>query len=41
MDFHRELMEHNTSELLKNISDIIYTGHTGSNVNDLVVILVS
>ena len=40
MDFHRELMEHNTSELLKNIGDIIYTGHTGSNVNDLVVILV-
>lgn len=41
MDFHRELMEHNTSEVLKRINDIIYTGHTGSNVNDLVVILVS
>ncbi len=40
IDFHKELMEHNTSELLKSISDIIYTGHTGSNVNDLVVILV-
>ncbi|MBT4262651.1 MAG: DUF4147 domain-containing protein [Deltaproteobacteria bacterium] len=40
IDFHRELMEHNTSELLKKTSDIIYTGHTGSNVNDLVVILV-
>jgi len=39
-DFHKELMEHNTSELLKNIGDIIYTGHTGSNVNDLVVIIV-
>jgi len=41
IDFHKELMDHNTSQLLKNISDIIYTGHTGSNVNDLVVILVS
>jgi glycerate 2-kinase len=40
IDFHKELMEHNTSELLKSIGDIIYTGHTGSNVNDLVVILV-
>jgi len=41
IDFHRELMEHNSSELLNHISDIIYTGHTGSNVNDLVVILAS
>jgi len=40
LDFHKELMEHNSTELLKNIGDIIYTGHTGSNVNDLVVCLV-
>jgi glycerate 2-kinase len=40
LDIHRELMEHNCTELLKQIGDIIYTGHTGSNVNDLVVCLV-
>jgi len=40
IDFHKELLEHNSTELLKRISDIIYTGHTGSNVNDLVVCLV-
>ena len=37
MDFYRELMEHNSTELLKQTGDIIYTGHTGSNVNDLIV----
>lgn len=40
LDFHRELMEHNSTELLKQVGDIVYTGHTGSNVNDLVVCLV-
>ncbi|MCG8637891.1 MAG: DUF4147 domain-containing protein [Desulfobacterales bacterium] len=40
LDFHRELMEHNSTELLKQTGDIVYTGHTGSNVNDLVVCLV-
>lgn len=40
IDFHKELMVHNSTELLKQIGDIIYTGHTGSNVNDLVVCLV-
>jgi glycerate 2-kinase len=40
IDFHKELMEHNSTELLKQVRDIIYTGHTGSNVNDLVVCLV-
>lgn len=40
LDFHRELMTHNSTELLKQTGDIVYTGHTGSNVNDLVVCLV-
>ena len=40
LDFHRELMEHNSTELLKQVGDIVYTGHTGSNVNDLMVCLV-
>ncbi|RTZ96013.1 MAG: glycerate kinase [Deltaproteobacteria bacterium] len=40
LDFHKELMEHNSTELLKQIGDIVYTGHTGSNVNDIVVCLV-
>lgn len=40
IDFHKELMDHNSTELLKRIGDIINTGHTGSNVNDLVVCLI-
>ncbi len=40
IDFHKELMAHNSTELLKCVGDIIYTGHTGSNVNDIVICLV-
>ena len=40
IDYHKELMEHNSTDLLKRSGDLIYTGHTGSNVNDLVVCLI-
>lgn len=40
LDFHGELMAHNTTQLLEKIGDIVMTGHTGSNVNDLVVMVV-
>jgi glycerate 2-kinase len=40
IDFFKELMEHNSTDLLKRVGDIIFTGHTGSNVNDLVVCLI-
>lgn len=40
VDFYRELLAHNSTALLKQTGDIIYTGHTGSNVNDLMVCLI-
>lgn len=39
-DLYRELLDHDASRLLTGIGDAIITGHTGSNVNDVVVMVV-
>jgi len=39
-DVYRVLLEHNITPLLREIGDAIETGSTGTNVNDLVVIVV-
>ena len=40
VDFYRGLMDHNSSELLRLTGDFIETGHTGTNVNDLVLVAI-
>ncbi len=39
-DLYRELLQHNITPLLQKLGDAIDTGTTGTNVNDLVVILI-
>jgi len=40
-DIFAHLVHHDTSSILQKLSDAIVTGHTGTNVNDLKVMLVS
>jgi len=40
-DIFAHLVHHDTSSILQKLSDSIVTGHTGTNVNDLKVMLVS
>jgi len=40
-DIFAHLVHHDTSSILQKLSDAIVTGHTGTNVNDLKVLLVS
>ena len=40
-DIFAHLVHHDTSSILQKLSDTIVTGHTGTNVNDLKVMLVS
>jgi glycerate 2-kinase len=40
LDIFRGLMEHNISEPLREVGDAVYTGQTGTNVNDLVLIII-
>jgi len=40
-DIFAYLAHHDTSSILQKLSDAIITGHTGTNVNDLKVMLVS
>jgi len=40
-DIFAHLVHHDTSSILQKLSDAIITGHTGTNVNDLKVMLVS
>ncbi|MBT8372093.1 MAG: hypothetical protein KJO34_14100 [Deltaproteobacteria bacterium] len=39
-DLYRALLDHNITPLLQELGDAIDTGSTGTNVNDLVVILI-
>jgi glycerate 2-kinase len=39
-DLYRELLKHNITPLLTKLGDAIDTGSTGTNVNDLVVVVV-
>jgi glycerate-2-kinase len=41
LDIVTALKEHNVSHVLKALDDLIYTGHTGTNVNDLKFVLIS
>ncbi len=41
IDIDREINNHNTSEILKVSHDLIITGSTGTNVNDIRILLVS
>ncbi len=39
-DLYQMLMEHDVTEVLTSIGDAIHTGHTGTNVNDLVLYVI-
>jgi len=39
-DLYRQLLDHNITSLLQDLGDAIDTGSTGTNVNDLVVIVI-
>lgn len=40
IDFYRTLMEHDSSFLMESTGDAIITGHTGSNVNDMMICVI-
>jgi len=40
IDLHSALLEHDISPALRAVGDALVTGHTGTNVNDLVVLVV-
>ncbi len=40
LDIFRGLMEHSISRVLREVGDAIFTGQTGTNVNDLVLLVV-
>jgi len=40
IDISRHLLHHNASPVLRELNDAVITGHTGTNVNDLKILLV-
>jgi glycerate-2-kinase len=41
LDIDKAIKDHNVSHVLKELNDLILTGHTGTNVNDLKLMLIS